>query len=370
MRLVPGAALVTALTLAACHVTTRTEVTHTRASRPDPRLDQPRALPPALAIADGGVFFVEPLVCPSDDVVEVEPELQTKREPNLATFVVGVVATVVGGVALVTAIDDDDRAGNPVTYGGAGLVAIGLPLAIGPWLGNDVESEPRPARTDRRPGKEVACGSRPLAGGVALLELDGRKVYGAVDDAGRFAVSPFSWIDAFDPAGSPAVGVRAELRDRAGQNPRAMERVIDRGTFADDRAAFLAGTRLDVTVEPLRAMPRVTAGAIRLGQVLVGNQAMLHVQFPLANAGPGDAWQVRAVLVSKEPELEGRVVYLGHVAPKSTVTGEAWIPLSPSADSAIRAADVELGFRLLDAHQTMPADRITYRGPVHDDGFQ
>ena len=338
----PRLALALALASAGCHVTVLTELTHTRATRAEPHRDRARARPPAITLADGALRFVGPLVCPSDDLVEVEPEPgRTRGQPGDVRRR----RDRHGGRRDRRDLGAEQQrsGGDPLTYGGLGAAAIGLPFAIGPWIGNGVDSSPGVPRTERRPGAEIACGSRPVGGGFARLTIGDRAIYGAVDADGVFATSPFTWIDAFDAAGGPAFAVHAEL------GGRVIDKVFDAGALAPWRETFLASTRLDVSVQPLRAVPRITAGAIRIGHVLVGSQATLHVVVPLANAGPGDAWQVRATIAAASPELDGRILYIGHIAPKATAIGELWVALSPEADDAIRRGTIELAFHLADA---------------------
>jgi len=123
MRPAPAMALALAVLgpASGCHVTVRTELTQTRATRAEPNRDQARPQPPAIALADGALRVVEPLVCPSDDVVEVEPEVQRSREPNLATFVVGVIVVAAGGIAAISGLSSSDASGDPRSYGGAAL---------------------------------------------------------------------------------------------------------------------------------------------------------------------------------------------------------------------------------------------------------
>jgi hypothetical protein len=353
---------------AGCHVTTRTELTRTVASRAEPDQAQARAQPPTIVLADGGFRFIEPLVCPSVVIAEVEPEIQRKREPNVATFVVGVLAVAGGAIAAVSGLSSDDPGSNPLTYGGATLAGVGLPFAIGPWFGNQVDHEPGTPRTERRSGGEIACGSRGFGGGAAMLTIGERQIYADIGDDGAFKSSPFTWIDAFDPTGGAAFAVRAELAGRTSW--RVIEKVFDAGALAPWRDGFLAATRLDVGVEPLRALPRVTTGTPRVAHVLLGRQPALHVVLPVQNTGPGDAWQVRATIVAASPELDGRILYIGRVAANGAGFGEVWIPLSPDADEEFQRGTIELGFRLVDAHATMPAAPIRFRGEIVDDGFQ
>ena len=52
------------------------------------------ARPPTIVLTDAGVLrFVEPLDCPTDEMIERRTGIEIETQPNLATFVVGVVAT-------------------------------------------------------------------------------------------------------------------------------------------------------------------------------------------------------------------------------------------------------------------------------------
>ena len=59
---------------AGCHVTARTELTRTTATRFEPHVDQARPQPPTILVAGGGFRFVEPLVW-DDHVVGVRISL-------------------------------------------------------------------------------------------------------------------------------------------------------------------------------------------------------------------------------------------------------------------------------------------------------
>jgi hypothetical protein len=84
----------------------------------------------------------------------------------------------------------------------------------------------------------------------------------------------------------------------------------------------------------------------------------LEIDLRIDNRGPGDAWGVRAVLSSAQPELNRRVLYAGHVP-----AGDHWqrvqlFPIGPKAE-ARATARVELTARLLDAHGAAPTRPIT-----------
>jgi hypothetical protein len=362
-----------AMACAACHVTSRTEVREAVSRRDEPHLETARALEPTVVLADGAFRFVEPLLCRSDEVVELAPEIQRQKKPNLATFVVGVVATLGGAVAGISALADDNPGDNPLTYAGGAGIVVGLPLAIGPWIGNSTTTELGVKRTERRAGRDVPCGSRPITDAVAHLTIGEREVYAALGADGALAVSPFTWIDAFDQTGGPAFAVRAELRGRS--STRVVERVFEAGALAPWREAFLASTRLDVSVEGLRAVPRLEIADVSIGHVLIGSQETLRVRLGMRNKGPGEAWQVRVRIGAANPELDGRIVYLGHIAKNATTTGELWVPVSPSAGNALTGSGtgasvvLPLGLNVTDAHHVTDQSFVA-NAPVVDEGFQ
>jgi hypothetical protein len=90
----------------------------------------------------------------------------------------------------------------------------------------------------------------------------------------------------------------------------------------------------------------------------------LHVALPIANTGPGDAWQVRGVIASDVPEIDGRIAYLGHVAPGETRELELLIPLSADAASDLAGADLQLEILIRAADGTGPDSPVKFHGQV------
>jgi len=93
----------------------------------------------------GRLRFVEPLECPTEEVVHQHATIELATRPNLATFTVGVIAAAAGGVMLTSGLFSREPAGSPYTYLGLGGAVVGLPLAIGPWLGESRRGLGRPA---------------------------------------------------------------------------------------------------------------------------------------------------------------------------------------------------------------------------------
>jgi hypothetical protein len=357
MRATP---IVTAAALVACHVTVTSEITRTQPTRT--WLDRPRATATGSAIAldhRGHLRFVETLVCPAEAVTHVEPERQRRVRPNLATFVVGVVATATGAIATLTGVSGDDPAASPVTWGGVALLGVGLPLAIGPWLGTGTRTEYPGARAERRELGPAPCGERSTGATAATLAIGDRTVYGRVDADGALAVPVFSWIDAFTTGGRDGFAVRAELTHGA---VRRLEGVIQAADVAAVRDAFLRGAGIDARVEPLRQVPRVTIAGVLVDHHASDGNPGVRIRVQVENAGPGDVWQLRATIGSALPELDGRIVYIGHVPPRAATGGYSWVPLAPATYRSVVGAPLELTVRLADAHGVVSDQPVPWRG--------
>jgi len=77
-----------------CHVTTQTEVTRPGAGEIIQHPEGAIAHRPTLVLSETGKLrFVEPLECPTERVVSSTTAIEVATRPNLATFVVGVIAT-------------------------------------------------------------------------------------------------------------------------------------------------------------------------------------------------------------------------------------------------------------------------------------
>src|SRR6185503_3674624 len=121
----------------------RNEIVRPGASKRITITNQPTARRPAITLTDNGrLRFVELLECPTVNIVEQSGGTEVVTKPNLATFVVGIVATSVGAIMTIRGASDRDPAGSPFTYAGIGLAATGLPFAIGPWLSTRTELVP------------------------------------------------------------------------------------------------------------------------------------------------------------------------------------------------------------------------------------
>lgn len=343
-----------------CHVTSRVESTRVADTRLVPRDEPPRALPLTLRVADDGRFHAgEPLLCRDDVVDELETTEVVRVRPNLAAVVVGITALSLGGVATFLGLTADDPGGSPLTYAGPAAVAASLPFVIGPWRGNRTERRDAGTRSARRGTRDRPCGERPVVARTAVLTAGTLRAIATVDDSGTLSLSPFAVVDAFDPTLRP-LDVRADLVTDAGV--RSVQTIVEPGDFARGRAGFLRAAGVDATVEPLRKTPRLEAGAIRVSRT-GGAAPALRVSLALGNAGPGDAFAVRARIAARHPEVDGRLLYFGRIPARASVTRELVLPLSEAAARELTGT-LELSFELADGHDTAPDAPVRFRGSI------
>ncbi|CAN5887596.1 hypothetical protein BH11MYX3_BH11MYX3_48600 [soil metagenome] len=350
-----------------CHVTRQTEITHPTTDRTIQHPEGAIARRPVLVLAETGALrFVEPLDCPPERIVSSTKALEIETRPNLATFVVGVIATAVGGVMTIGGLANKDGAGNPVTYGGVGLFAVGLPFAVGPWIG--LHSELREGETtapQRVSGPNVPCGSRGLQARTATLNIRGVEVYGAVDSDGAFSISPYQLIDAYAPTTVNAWDISATVDATGGE--RRIEAVIDGASIATHATEFLAHADFDASVKPLRLVPGIVPGTLRASLTSTAAGPALRVVLPVKNDGPGETWGLRGQLTSSTKAVDGRMLYIGHLAKGEARSRELLIPLTAAAADLIRGAELDLSIELRDAHGTAPATPVRFRGNVLND---
>ena len=360
-------AIALALVATACHVTVQTETTRPGTIE---RIQHPEgaiARRPTLVLTDAGLLrFVEPLDCPTEEIVETVAATEISTQPNLATFVVGVIVTAVGAVVSVRGVTSTDRS-NPETFGGIGAVVVGLPLAIGPWLGTSTElREGTPTAPVHRPGPSEPCGERGLAARSATLTVRGIEVHGAVDRDGVFSVSPYQLVDAYDTRQVPAWDITA-LVDADG-GARTVTTVIEGGMLAARAPAFLASVKtFEPKIEPMRLVPSITGGGLRVSLTSTATGPALRIVLPIKNDGPGEAWAVRGQIASSIPAVDGRVIYVGHLAKGSAVARDLLIPLTVQAADTIKGSTIEVSVELRDAHGTAPQTPIRFRGAVLGD---
>lgn len=353
--------------LAACHVQTRSQILRAVSTERIVHPEGAIAHRATLVLTDaGGLRFVEPLECPTEEVVHQHATIETASRPNLAAFTVGVIAAAAGGVMLTTGLFSREPAGSPYTYLGLAGAGAGLPLAIGPWLGDRVEiSDGGDPGAVRRPGPSQPCGERPVVARSATLDVGGLEIRGAVDPDGGFAISPYQWIDAYR-AGSAAPSEISAVVDAAG-GPRTVAAVLEPRWLAAHAADFLAHADFDPQIQPLRLVPGLAAGALSVrlvtGDAGAAVGAAVHVVLPLRNAGPGDAWAVRGQIAAPgTPAIDGRMIYVGKLARGAAVTRELVIPVAARAAAGLRGQTVELSVELRDGHDTAPSTPVRFRG--------
>jgi hypothetical protein len=349
------------LLVAGCHVTARTELTRPSVTELVRHREAAVARSPSIVLDDAGrLRFVEPLECPTEAVATEQRGVEVVTRPNLATFVVGVIATGLGGVLAIRGGTDDAPGTSPYLYAGVAGLAVGLPFAIGPWLGNGTELRMTGDAPVRRPGPSEPCGERALAARSAVLAVRGVEVHGAIDRDGGFAVSPFQLFDAFEPP-PPAIEVTATVETPAGA--RTVTTIVDGNALATRAAAFLALADFEARIEPLRQVPGLVPGTLRVSLTTTAAGPAVRIALPLRNDGPGPAWAVRGHLVAPAARaIDGRVLYVGHVPKGTQLTRELLIPVADAGP--LRNATLDVALELRDAHGTAPATPVRFRGAI------
>ena len=350
----------------ACHNVTRIE--DTRPGAVSFVVDQPTAHGglPRIAITDQGRWRFEiPLLCDGQEFVEQRHSAKVRYRPNVATFVLGVVIGTLGVIGTATSWTRDSSSDNPLRYAGPIGVATGGVLMIGPWIGNgEIEVQ---GATEKRPRikRQGACGSRPIPARTALLEFRGVRVFGTVNDDGEFSVSPYQFVDAFDAGKIPAFDLTATLTTATGI--QQVSTVLDASVLASRKQAFLRTADFDARVEPFRIVPNFDRPMLRTSLTTVAGAPALRVVVAVTNTGPGAAWALRAHLVANVADVDGRVIYLGHVAKGATVQRELLIPLDETGAQRLRGGELSLSLDFADAYGTAPSVPIRFVGAVLND---
>lgn len=347
------------LALAGCHNTTRVS---------ENVLGEPRVLEPdgpgtpgdpALALGEGGVLMLQrPLVCQAPIQAEEQLYEITRIEPDLATMILGIIATSAGVISGSVGLAEDEPASSPYTWLGVIGVGVGVPLVVGPFLGNRTTRTQVGSRTVSRGSKPVVCGAQPLEVEAAILARGNQWIYGAVA-GGAFEVPVFDFVDAFEVHELPALALEVE----PGPDPRRRYQVVlEAGDLARARASYFAALGRDGSVERLRKVPAVTVSELTATRTTTATgQAAIRFAARFDNAGPGDAWGVRGQIQATHPAIDGRLMYVGALAAGATATAEVTVPIA-SADLDVLGAGVALVPR--DAHDTTSTVPIKLRGPL------
>jgi hypothetical protein len=329
--------------------------------------DLARALPATLTVtADGRFRLIEPRVCPTTELVLMQSSEVVRVRPNYATFVVGAILGSLGAVGTGVALGEGQPSQHPLAYVSPVALVAGLWLSIGPFTGNHVDREYGGTQRVERAGKDAPCGERPLAATRATLVWHGLRAIATVDGDGVLSTSPYDFVDAFAAGRGPALDLGADVELPDGQH-HAIQVVIAGDALVKGRDAFLARAKIDGRWETLRKVPRVQPGTLRASRTTVGGQHVLRVALPIDNDGPGDAWQVRGVITAQSPELDSRVIYVGHLAPHAHVDAVLDVPLSDEADRAIAGETIDLAVTLIDADATISGEPVKFHGePLND----
>lgn len=352
-----------AVASSACHVVERSQVTRPGKHELVVLRDRPTAKRPTVILTETGTLrFVEPLECPTEVTIHSSTGTEVITRPNLATFVVGIVAGSVGAISLIRGASDSDPAGSPFVYAGIGLLGAGLPFAIGPWLGNRTELVPGEEHPPtRHAGKPEDCGERGITARIATIKVRGVELYGTIDREGTFAVSPYAIVDAFETS-VPSWEVAATLD---GDRTKQIAAIIDGGALATRAKAFLVSPGFDAKIEPMRLVPGLVPGALRVTMTTTPESSAIRITLPFKNDGPGPSWALRGhVTAPGHPGIDGRVMYIGAVAKGEAREAVLVVPVSPESAATLRNATVDLSVELRDAHGTAPAAPIRFRGTV------
>lgn len=352
---------------AGCHVIER--VPDLRPGEPQTITHDERArvLPPTLVVTGDGRFrLVEPRICPTTERVTMQSSSIVHVRPNYATFVVGAILTSLGGIGTGVAIGEGHWSDHPISYAAPVALGAGLVFAIGPFVGTRDDREYADEQHIERPGQDQPCGESPLAATHAVLVWHGLRAVADVDADGVLSTSPYDFDDAFAAGRGPALDLGADVELANGEH-RAIQVVIPGDALVKGRDAFLARAKIDGRWEQLRKVPRVEPGALRVSRTSVGGRRVLHVSLPLDNNGPGDAWQVRGVITAASPEIDSRVIYVGHLAPHAHADATIDVPLSDEADRAIAGDTLELSVVLIDADATTSAEPVRFKGALLND---
>jgi hypothetical protein len=342
-----------AIAIGGCHQVTRVDETilgEVSLRRRNDGVARPLE-PTAIVTPSGRLRFVEPLLCGHDELVEQSNYQVIKTEPNVALVVVGLIAVSLGVVGTVAGFKSQEPASSPFTYVGPTAIGAGAPMLVAPFIGNGTERVGIGETEAIRGRRDAPCGERPVQAIEALLAIGNLRARGDVDQDGVLSLSPFDFVDAFGLGRIRPIAGHATLSMGDGVG-REVDFLLDPTALAAGRDGWLAGLGIDARVEPLTKVPRLEVTGTRLVRTRdeVG-AAALRLELSVENSGPGDAWGVRGVLSSKNPLVDGRIVYVGRVAARSKGSGSRILAATPSV---LERGDASLTMELRDAHDTAP----------------
>ncbi len=349
---------IVAIGLAGCHVISQVDNTRPGPEHVTHHLDQPSPRRPQIEVGiAGAIRFVEPLECPTERTTDTINTSEVIRGPNIATFIVGMIATSVG--AIVLAKGSFDKNGPLIATGGVGL-AVGIPLTIGPWLDDTHELHTgAPGAPITVAGQTEPCGERPLAAKLASIAVHGIELDGTIDDKGVFSISPFSVVDAYQVEKLPPWDTVITIDRQA-----PFTQLVPGGDFAIHALEFLQHLDVDTAIAPMRMVPGIVAGPLRASLTSTASGPVLRIVLSLGNDGPGDATAVRGQLAAQSSMIDSRMMYFGAIKKGMTVTRELLVPISPALAATLRDDPLDLSMELRDAHGTAPTTPVKFRGVV------
>jgi hypothetical protein len=208
---------------------------------------------------------------------------------------------------------------------------------------------------------------RPLVAPSATITINDTDVRGKIDPDGVFSVSPYELIDAFETRPPRPWNVSAAL-DAGNGATTMITAVIDGNALADHAKGWLTGAKwLDQRVEPMRLVPGIVAGTLRVSLTSTKDGPAIRVVLPLHNDGPGEAWAVRGQLASSVRAVDQRMIYVGHLGRGEAVAKEILIPIAGDVAAMVRGATIMVSVALRDAHGTAPVTPVRFNGQVFVD---
>jgi len=328
-----------------CHVTSTVNETKLDGSRWISQPDTAKMLGPRAAVTASGHFrFLYPLQCMGDVVGTETTHRVRQTRPNLAVLVVGILATSAGVVFSAAGLAGDDPSGSPATYSGFAGLAVGIPLIAGPLLGNSSHRDLVRTRTIIRGTRIERCGDKPMTAGPTIVHYHDLVIPGIIDKDGVFSVSPFTFVDAFHVHRNKVLDIKVLTR---GVRPFTAQ--VSASDLAKTRVAFLAAHNIVGKSEPLKKVPRLRIAAFHIKEPL-GTPFQAQIQIAVHNEGPGDAWGVRAIVSSPDPQLDARIVYFGRIPPRTRQTQELKVPTTRRGKKVSQST-----VTLMDVHNTAPS---------------
>lgn len=358
---------VTCTLIFGCHV--RSDVLDTRLTNTQREVDRAasHAGTARIVVAPGGSLrFEVPQFCDAAENRELTTHEHTTVRPNMATFVVGLIATSVGITVSAQAFANGEVLSNPTSFAGPTATIVGATLVIGPWLGNRSEERFVKREYVRRPIAAQECGTRPIGPANVQLDVAGRKLVGALDENGMLDLSPFDFMDAHDPEKLESWNITAQLTTAEGSHH--LEGVVEAARFATQREAFLKQRALN-QVGPFEKVATLHDSSVAAYWQQSATGARVRIHAAVVNGGPGTAWALRAALSANVPELDGRVIYFGNVPKNGSAERDVFVPIAPQVAAALKGTPLVLGLTFNDEYGSVAPTPAQYSGMMLVDAF-